>query len=98
MTDGLGGRAPLITVGMPVYNDAAYLRESLDSVLAQTFTDFALIISDDASTDGSDAICREYVQRDCRITFARQERNLGISRNMTFVKDQSTSPYFAWGG
>lgn len=89
---------PPITVGMPVYNDAAYLRASLDSVLAQTFTDFALIISDDASTDGSDAICTAYAERDARITFVRQPRNLGISRNMEFLRDQAASPCFAWVG
>ena len=90
--------APAITVGMPVFNDVAFLRESLDSVLAQTFTDFALIISDDASTDGSEQICMEYAHKDARITFVQQPRNLGISRNMRFLRDQARSPYFAWVG
>ena len=98
MTDAEQRPAPAVTVGMPVYNDAAFLRQSLDSVLAQTFTDFRLVISDDASTDGSDEICRQYATRDPRVTFIRQPENLGISRNMEFLRDQSTSPYFAWVG
>lgn len=89
---------PEVVIGMPVYNDAAFLREALDSVLAQTFTDFRIVVSDDASTDGSDEICREYAARDPRITFVRQPRNLGISRNMEFLRDHAVAPWFAWVG
>jgi len=94
----VGPAPPAITVGMPVFNDGAFLRQALDSVLAQTFTDFTLIISDDASTDGSERICQEYAGKDARITFVQQPRNLGISRNMRFLRDQARSPYFAWVG
>lgn len=90
--------AATVTVGMPVYNDAPYLRVSLDSVLAQTYRDFVLVISDDGSTDGSDVICLEYAERDERVRFVRQPRNLGISRNMEFLRDQAESPFFAWVG
>lgn len=89
---------PGITVGMPVYNDEDYLRQALDSILAQSFEDFVLVISDDASTDGSAEICREYARRDPRIEVVQQEKNLGISRNMEFLRDRCRSAYFAWVG
>ena len=55
-------RNPQVSIGMPVYNGDQYIREALDSLLAQTFTDFELIISDNASTDRTSEICREYAR------------------------------------
>ena len=62
---------PILTVGLPVYNRDKFLRESLDALLGQTFTDFELIISDNASTDVTEDICREYLRRDGRIRRSR---------------------------
>jgi glycosyltransferase involved in cell wall biosynthesis len=59
---------PPISIGMPVYNGERYLPEALDSTLAQTFGDFELIICDNASTDRTEEICRDYAARDRRIT------------------------------
>ena len=73
--------APRLTVGLPVFNGEDYLAEALESLLAQTFTDFELIISDNASTDGTEQICRRYAARDPRVHYVRQPRNLGISAN-----------------
>ena len=70
---------PKLSVIVPVHNTEKYLRECIDSILAQTFTDFELILVDDGSTDGSGAICDEYVAKDPRIRVIHQE-NGGVTR------------------
>ena len=92
----LVGDAPKVSIGMPVYNGEKYIREALDSLLAQTFTDFELIISDNASTDGTEAICREYAARDPRIRYVRQSENRGPTANFHFVLDEAVGEYFMW--
>ncbi len=87
---------PVISIGMPVYNGARYIREALDSLLGQTFTDFELIISDNASIDNTEAICREYAAKDQRIRYIRQSQNLGASANFKFVLDEALGEYFMW--
>ncbi|WP_448526536.1 glycosyltransferase family 2 protein [Parathermosynechococcus lividus] len=87
---------PKISIGMPVYNGARYIREALDSLLAQTFTEFELIISDNASTDDTEAICREYAAKDHRVRYIRQSQNLGASANFKFVLDEALGEYFMW--
>jgi glycosyltransferase involved in cell wall biosynthesis len=89
-------RVPSISIGMPVFNDACFIHEALDSLLAQTFSDFELIISDDASSDGSQEICLEYARKDSRIHYFRQPKNLGIQQNMEFVLQQAQGEYFMW--
>jgi glycosyltransferase involved in cell wall biosynthesis len=86
----------MVTVGLPVFNGADYIREAIDAVLAQTYTDFELLISDNASTDDTAAICREYATRDGRIRFVRQERNLGALGNFEFVLEQARGTLFMW--
>ena len=70
---------PKLSVIVPVYNTEQYLRECIDSILAQTFTDFELILVDDGSTDGSGAICDEYASKDKRIRVIHQ-KNGGVTR------------------
>ncbi len=70
---------PPVSVVMPVYNGEKYLAEAIESILAQTFSDFELIIVDDGSTDGSGEIIRSYEKRDKRIWLIQQESNLGVS-------------------
>lgn len=89
-------RLPQVSIGMPVYNGEKFIREALDSLLAQTFTDFELIISDNASTDGTEAICREYAARDPRIRYVRQSENRGAIANFQFVLDEAVGEYFMW--
>lgn len=87
---------PQVSIGMPVYNGEPFIREALDSLLAQTFTDFELIISDNASTDGTEAICREYAAKDARIRYVRQVENRGAMPNFQFVLDEALGEYFMW--
>ena len=85
--------SPKISVLVPTYNYARFLPEAIGSVLAQDFADFELIISDDASTDGSAAIIRPYAERDPRIRFHRQEPNLGMVANWNWCLRQARGEY-----
>jgi glycosyltransferase involved in cell wall biosynthesis len=88
--------APKISIGMPVYNGEKCIREALDALLAQTFTDFELIISDNASTDDTGPICREYATRDARVRYIRQPENKGVFANFQFVLNEAVGEYFMW--
>ncbi|KAB8330883.1 glycosyltransferase family 2 protein [Scytonema tolypothrichoides VB-61278] len=72
---------PLVTICIPTYNGAKYLRECLDSVLAQTFTDFEVLLVDDQSSDETLSIAHEYAAKDARICVKQNERNLGLVGN-----------------
>jgi len=87
---------PQVSIGMPVYNGEKFIREALNSILAQTFTDFELIISDNASTDGTSAICREYAEKDSRIRYVKQSENIGPVANFLFVLEEAVGEYFMW--
>jgi glycosyltransferase involved in cell wall biosynthesis len=90
------GDIPMVTIGMPVFNGAMYLRDALNSILAQTYPNFELVISDNCSTDGTAEICKEYVQKDTRIRYVRQHSNIGPSLNFKFVLNQARGSYFTW--
>jgi glycosyltransferase involved in cell wall biosynthesis len=81
---------------MPVFNGEIFIRESIDSLLAQSFIDFELIISDDASTDDTGKICREYALKDKRIQYIRQANNIGYQANFPFVVSKANGIYFMW--
>lgn len=87
---------PTVSIGMPVYNGERYIKEALNSLLAQSFKDFELIISDNASTDDTGSICREYANRDARIRYVRQSENKGAVANFQFVLDEAKGTYFMW--
>ncbi len=87
---------PRLTIGMPVYNGANYLREALDSILAQTFEDFELVISDNASRDDTQNICRAYAARDKRIRYYRNSENIGGAANFNRVVELARGKYFRW--
>lgn len=89
-------RTPLVSVGMPVYNGEPFLREAIESVLSQTFEDIELIISDNASEDGTERICREYAKRDGRVRYIRNPKNIGASDNYNAVFLNSRGKYFKW--
>jgi glycosyltransferase involved in cell wall biosynthesis len=79
---------------MPIYNGERFLAKTLDSFLRQTFTDFELVISDNASTDGTEKICREYVRRDQRIRYFRNEKNMGAGWNFRRVYSMAKGKYY----
>ncbi len=85
-----------VSIGLPVYNGEDFLKYALDSLLSQTFRDFELIISDNASTDNTPKICQEYVLRDKRIRYIRQNNNMGALWNFNFVLKESNKEYFIW--
>jgi len=87
---------PKVSVGLAVYNGERYLEESLDSILAQTFTDFELIICDNASTDRTAEICHAYAERDARIRYFRNERNIGGANNGNLTFQLARGEYFRW--
>jgi glycosyltransferase involved in cell wall biosynthesis len=87
---------PLVTIGLPVYNSERYLRRSLDSLLAQTYADFVLVISDNASSDATALICQEYAKADPRIRYSRNPVNIGNPRNFNRVFELTTTRYLKW--
>jgi glycosyltransferase involved in cell wall biosynthesis len=89
-------RTPRVSVGLPVRNGANYLRDALDSLLSQTLTDFELIIGDNASTDDTEEICREFAARDDRVRYVRHDADIGSPRNFNFVFGEAQAPYFRW--
>lgn len=87
---------PKVSIGLPVYNGEDYLPEALDSILAQTFPDFELVICDNASSDGTEEICRDYAARDSRIRYHRQSENIGGAANHNMAFDMARGQYFRW--
>jgi glycosyltransferase involved in cell wall biosynthesis len=87
---------PAISVGMPVYNGEPYLEAAIQSVLGQTFDDFELIVCDNASTDRTAEIVRDFAATDARIRYARNERNLGAAGNYNRAFALARAPYFRW--
>ncbi len=85
---------PRLTVGLPVYNGERFIGEALEAILGQTYEDFELIVSDNASTDGTADICRHYAEQDSRIRYVRQERNIGLIPNHVFVLEEARGELF----
>lgn len=85
-----------VSIGMPVYNAAPFLRTALDGVLGQTWGEFELVVVDNASTDESPDICADYARRDCRIRFHRNPVNIGANGNFMRVLQLAQQPYFMW--
>jgi glycosyltransferase involved in cell wall biosynthesis len=92
---------PRVIIGSPLFNHADNFREAIESILGQTFTDFALVLVDDASSDATAAIAREYAERDARVSYVRNEERLGLVDNSrkAFAIARQRYPeaeYFAW--
>jgi glycosyltransferase involved in cell wall biosynthesis len=85
---------PRVSIGLPVYNGENFLAESLDALLGQTYEGFELIISDNASTDGTADICHRYAKQDSRIRYVRQPCNIGCAPNHNFVIQQARGELF----
>lgn len=91
-------RAPRVSIGLPVYNGENYLESSLDSLLAQTFRDFELIVADNASSDRTPEICAEAARRDSRVRFIANPRNIGGFANHNLVAREARGELFMWAG
>jgi glycosyltransferase involved in cell wall biosynthesis len=91
-----GNKCPKLSIGLPVYNGEDFLEEAIESILSQTYKDFELIISDNASADRTEEICVAYAAKDNRIRYIRQRENLGASRNFNLVFELSSGEYFKW--
>lgn len=88
--------APHLTLGLPTYNGERFLAQSLDALLAQTFTDFELIISDNGSTDRTGQIARQYEAKDRRVRYVHHPENRGSTFNHNFVVEQARGEFFKW--
>lgn len=87
---------PRVSIGLPVRNGARYLGEAVDSLLRQSYADFELIISDNASTDQTEAICRDYVAKDPRVRYYRSDWNVGLANNYNYLFMRARGEYFKW--
>jgi|SRR5882724_2580923 len=92
----MSNHKPRVSIGLPVYNGERFLKEALESILSQTFNDFELIISDNASTDATQEICMLYGASDQRIRYYRNAQNHGAAYNYRRVFELSTGEYFKW--
>lgn len=92
----MGSHRATMSIGLPVYNGDKYLRLALDSLLAQDYENFELIICDNASEDVSADICAQYARQDPRIRFHRNKTNIGAARNFNRVFQLSSGKYFMW--
>lgn len=87
---------PRISIGLPVYNGEPFLGESIDSILGQTYDDFELLVSDNASTDGTRDICEAKAAEDSRIRYIRQTENIGAAKNYNLLFHESKGEFFRW--
>lgn len=85
-----------ISIGLPVFNGEKYISTAIESILSQTYGDFEFIISDNASTDNTESICRAYADTDSRIKYFRNITNIGIYQNFNRVFNLSNCDYFKW--
>ncbi len=91
-----GDGAPRVSIGLPVYNGESYMAAAIEGVLGQSFADLELIIADDASTDRTAEICRDYAARDARVRYHRNERNRGAAPNYNNLVRLARGEYFKW--
>ncbi|MEM7477909.1 MAG: glycosyltransferase family 2 protein [Planctomycetota bacterium] len=85
-----------VSIGLPVYNGDNYLAYAIESVLNQTLEDWELVICDNASEDGTQAICEHYASLDARIKYFRSEKNQGAAWNFNQTFHKSNGQYFRW--
>ena len=89
-------KAPIVSIGMPVYNGGELLKLAIESLLKQEFTDFELIITDNASTDNTEETCQSYAKQDSRIKYIRRDKNYGASNNSILAYRQSVGKYYVF--
>jgi glycosyltransferase involved in cell wall biosynthesis len=87
---------PLVSVGLPTFNRSTSLGRAIQSVLEQHYSNIELIISDNASTDGTQALCEDFLAKDKRIRYVRQSLNMGMTANFRAALAHATGDYFMW--
>lgn len=95
-SDGAGEIKPLVSIGMPVFNEARFLGQAVEALLAQTYPHLEIIISDNASTDETETICRWAASKDRRIHYSRFTENQGVTANFQHVLEKASGDYFLW--
>lgn len=85
-----------VTIGMPVYNGGKFVSQAIDSLIRQRYENWELIISDNCSEDGTELVCRECQEKDPRIKYIRQDRNIGAYANFLFLSNQGDGGLFMW--
>ena len=92
----MSSRYPRVSIGLPVYKGENFIRETIDSLLGQSFEDFELVICDNASPDRTEEICRTYAKQDKRVRYFRNEKNIGAAQNCNRTFTLSSGQYFKW--
>lgn len=92
----LRSEIPKVSVGLPIYNSSRFLAPTIESILDQSFTDFELLIQDNASTDQTEEMCRSYAAKDPRIDYVRNAENVGAATNFNLVFPRARGKYFKW--
>jgi glycosyltransferase involved in cell wall biosynthesis len=92
----IGTAPPPVTIGVPVYNGERFLAAALTSLQEQDFTDFEVIVADNASTDGTEEIARSFTEADSRFVYRRNTENIGGARNSNLLLNLARSPFFKW--
>lgn len=87
-----------LVVGLPVYNERRYIEGALEALARQDHADFRVLISDNASADGSGELCESFAARDRRFVYVRQRENIGAARNFNYCLEASSSEHFMWCG
>lgn len=87
---------PRVGIGLPVCNGEAFLAEALDSLLSQSYGEFTLLVADNASTDRTEEIARDYAARDARVSYHRHPANIGAAPNFNFTFHRVGTEYFRW--
>jgi glycosyltransferase involved in cell wall biosynthesis len=96
MSDLSSSDLPSVSLALPVYNGEKFISDAIRSILAQDHENFELIITDNASTDGTEKICRDFAASDPRVRYVRNERNLGAGPNYNLGFELSRGKYFKW--
>lgn len=87
---------PKVSIGLPVYNGEAYLADTLDCLLSQSYTNIEVVVSDNASSDSTETIANEYVRKDQRVVYYKNRKNVGVAKNYNMAFERSTGKYFKW--
>lgn len=85
-----------VFIGMPAYNGEKYIEKAVQSFMGQSYADWRLVISDDASTDSTSALCAKLAAADDRVSYVRHEKNLGMNANFAYLVEKADAPYFMW--